>query len=178
MSEDVIGISRRGLLVGLTALMGSSMASAALKGALDFSTSKPAKSLSPDQLKMVELMADIIIPDTDTPGAAKANVHGFIDHMLTKFFPQETGLQFIEGLEHFDQKSGGFLSLTPSQQYAAVEAEDETLGSNRFYGMFKGLVVAGYYTSEIGGAEELTYDPVPGPYQELPLSDVERQWST
>lgn len=177
MSEELLGINRRGLLVGLTALVGSTMASSVLKGALDYQAGPRGKILSPDRLKIVELAADIIIPDTDTPGAAKAGVHHFIDHMVAKFMSKKESDDFIAGLKAFDAQAGGFLSLSKEGQYDAVKVADDQLHEDSFYTSLKALVVAGYYTSEIGATEELIYDPVPGPYEEMPLAEIGRQWS-
>ena len=40
----------------------------------------------------------------------------------------------------------------------------------------KEAVVFGYYTSQIGASQELGYSPVPGPYREVPFSDVGKVW--
>ena len=41
-----------------------------------------AKVLSADQNATVVALAEIIIPETDTPGATKANVNQFVDYVL------------------------------------------------------------------------------------------------
>ena len=47
---------------------------------------------------------------------------------------------------------------------------------NKTYKKLKELIVIGYYTSEIGGTQELKYDPVPGPYKEMKLNEVGGVW--
>ena len=175
MSENY-NPSRRNFIVGLTALMGSAMVASACHAAADFNTGAKAAALSDKQLKLVELIGDIIIPDTDTPGAAKADVHGFINHMLAKFMRKKDAKAFMRGLAAFDAKAGGFLSLPADQQVAAVADVDKKLKIDTFYSTLKGLVITGYYTSKIGASEELAYDPIPGQYHEIPFSDIGRIW--
>lgn len=171
-------LSRRSFISGLTALMGGALALSACDAAVDYKSGPKAKILSGDQLKMIELMADIIIPDTDTPGAATAGVHDFINHMVAKYMTDEEAEAFTNGLAVVDTSAGGFLSLSHDKQVAVVAALDENMKKERFYRIFKGLVVTGYYTSEIGATQELIYDPVPGPYHEVPLADIGRAWAT
>jgi len=41
--------------------------------------------LSPKRLAMVERIVDLVIPETDTPGAVSAGTHRFIDVMLAEW---------------------------------------------------------------------------------------------
>jgi len=43
----------------------------------------------------------------------------------------------------------------------------------------KGLILTGYYTSEVGGARELRYELVPGRYDpKVPITPETRAWSS
>lgn len=171
-------LNRRSFITGVTALMGSALAISACDAAVDYNAGAREEILSTEQLQMVERVANIIIPDTDTPGAAKAGVHNYINHMVAKFMTDNERAAFIKGLSDFNAASSGFLSLSPESQVAAVSTVDDNMKKDKFYRTLKGLVVTGYYTSEIGATEELIYDPVPGQYREVPFSELGRAWAT
>jgi hypothetical protein len=55
------------------------------------------------------------------------------------------------------------------------EAPDE---QSPFFYKLKLLTVLGYYTSEVGATQELSYNPVPGRYEgDVDFDKVGRQWS-
>ncbi|MCJ8321428.1 MAG: gluconate 2-dehydrogenase subunit 3 family protein [Colwellia sp.] len=137
----------------------------------------PLLSLNKSQFEIIEVIVDIIIPDTDTPGANKAGVPIFIDHMLANFMPQSEQQAFISDLKLLDKDAKGFGRLSPQHQYQYIETLDNNRHQNSFYRKLKELTVLGYYTSEIGASEELKYNPVPGPYREIPFNSLGRAWS-
>jgi hypothetical protein len=48
-----------------------------------------------------------------------------------------------------------------------------------FFFKLKQLTVLGYYTSEVGGTKELSYNPVPGSYEgDYDFDKVGHQWSS
>ena len=90
------------------------------------------KVFSPDEMKHVAALVDLIIPRTDTPGASDAHVPEFIDRKLSL----DTALRekFMAGLRKFD----GVLS-----------------DDNPFAKLLKNLTIDGYYTSKEGLTREL-----------------------
>jgi hypothetical protein len=127
-----------------------------------------AKFFSPGEMELVATLGEIIIPQTDTPGAREAKVHEHIDLVLS----QETDdvqEEFRDGIAWLERRSRelyghGFIALRPEEQTAilkrisdskAVRPEDEA--GNRFFLDVRKRVVFGYYTSEIGLRQELTY---------------------
>ncbi len=65
-------------------------------------------------------MTELIIPQTDTPGARAANVNRFIDRVLTDAQPTVRE-SFVRGLTWIDTRSralsgGDFLDASPEQQ--------------------------------------------------------------
>ena len=83
-------------------------------------------------MKRVAQLVDLIIPRTDTPGAADARVPEFIDRKLAGDATLKE--RFLAGLRAFD----GVLKE-----------------SDPFSRLLKGLTVDGYYTSKEGLVEEL-----------------------
>jgi hypothetical protein len=114
----------------------------------------------------VDVICEILIPQTKTPGARAAKVPQFIDLLLAE---RETQMQIeiIAGLEWLDQRSRelfgkDFLQASPEQQIdlftriSSPDSSEATLGP-AFFGQIKSLTVFGYYTSKEGLEEELGY---------------------
>jgi len=137
----------------------------------------PLLCLNKSQFEIINIIVDIIIPDTDTPGASKAGVPKFIDHMLANFMPKSERQTFINGLKTLMNNASDFGYLSPQHQYQYIESLDKNRQKSSFYRKLKELTVLGYYTSEIGASEELKYNPVPGPYREIPFKILGRAWS-
>lgn len=118
----------------------------------------------PHQAATVTALAETIIPTTDTPGAAAALVHEFIDFELS----EATGTDrtaFLDGLARLDRTSrerygADFASVEASAQIALLaemSAGDEGTADRTFFENAKQRTVNGYYTSRIGLHEELQY---------------------
>jgi gluconate 2-dehydrogenase gamma chain len=83
------------------------------------------RTLSADQRNTVEAIADIIIPETETPGARAAGVDQFVDAMLSDYYPAKERDRFLAGLARVDaraqrQHSLPFARLSREQQTAIV----------------------------------------------------------
>lgn len=83
------------------------------------------RTLTPDQRGTVQAIADIIIPETDTPGARAAGVDQFVDAMLSDYYPAKERDRFLAGLARVDaraqrQHSLPFTKLSREQQTAIV----------------------------------------------------------
>jgi Gluconate 2-dehydrogenase subunit 3 len=123
---------------------------------------------TPEQLLVVSRLTDLIIPPTDTPGAAAAGVPQYIDLVVN----EDPKLQatFREGLQSLDKSGqsrfGGdsFLQLTEAQQVEILTSLNEDAeqkkpeGDVGFFHAIKGLTADGYYTSRIGLLQELGYN--------------------
>jgi glucoside 3-dehydrogenase (cytochrome c) hitch-hiker subunit len=117
----------------------------------------------------VTTISELIIPQTDTPGAKAAKVNEFIDLVLSDAPPAERS-QFLRGLEWMDARAkalygADFVSAKPDQQTALLtqvsapgdKSADDRLG-REFFDAIKGMTITGYYTSEIGLEQELGED--------------------
>ena len=87
------------------------------------------RTLTTEQIIMVSMIADTIIPATETPGAAAAHVDQFVDAMLTEHLPAADRERFLAGLARVDaraQREHGqsFAELTAAQQEAIVSELD------------------------------------------------------
>lgn len=64
-----------------------------------------AKLFSADQESLITEIAEVIMPETDTPGAKAAGVGPFIAMMLRDCYPDDVQKTFVEGLEEVNKLS-------------------------------------------------------------------------
>lgn len=123
-----------------------------------------AKVLDPHQQRTVAVLAELIIPQTDTPGAKAALVDRFIDGLLETATAADRR-KFISGVGRLDVRSRAlfrvdFLTATPAQQTdlltrLSAEGSAESRELVDFFAAMKSMTITGYYTSEIGMRDEL-----------------------
>jgi hypothetical protein len=122
--------------------------------------------LSAPQNDLVVVLSELIIPETDTPGAKAVRVNRFIDTVLNEA-PAATRQRFLKGLGWIDARSGAlfkqpFAAAAPADQIALLTRlsapgnpdKEQTLG-REFFQAIKAMTINGYYTSEIGLRKEL-----------------------
>jgi glucoside 3-dehydrogenase (cytochrome c) hitch-hiker subunit len=119
----------------------------------------------------VTVLSDLIIPDTDTPGAKAAQVNRFIDLYLAAE-TAETQKQYLQALAWLDgyclsKYTKPFTGLARSEQdevltlFTPRPANREPAPGVQQMGMLKGSIVEAYYSSEIGAVQELKYQTNP-----------------
>jgi hypothetical protein len=140
---------------------------------------------SPQHYRMVEHLAEMIIPEDDTPGAKQAGVAEFIDFMVANRVPvsssrdvrstadaieagNEAQNRFLAGLGWINARSRSefgheFMDCTADQQTALLEelAYKEKFkpageSGREFFRIMRDYTVVGYYTTRIG-LESLGY---------------------
>jgi hypothetical protein len=158
------------------------------------------RSLDARQNATVTVMADIILPQTDTPGATGAKVNEFIDAILTDWATDEERKNFLRGLAGVDERSAQLFGKPfadsaavqqesllramdeewarvehlPKPHHTAHQDRDQQLQGN-FFCVFKRLTLFGYYTSEIGFTQELKKVIIPGSYHGCrPIADANK----
>lgn len=146
------------------------------------------RTLSPHQNQTVTMIAEMIIPRTDTPGATDAGVPAFIDLIATEWYSDEQRTHFLDGLADVDARSQhhfkkDFVACSPDQQ-AEILAElgaqmlsdaavmkvqpgfdGDPQASVNFYQTLRNLILTGYYTSEAGATAELHYQIIPARFE-------------
>ena len=60
------------------------------------------KTLNPHQNATITTISELIIPQTNTPGAKAARVNEFIDLILTEWYDEEEKATFMTGLAEVD----------------------------------------------------------------------------
>jgi hypothetical protein len=123
---------------------------------------------SEDQNETVTVIAELIIPETETPGARAAKVNEHMDLVLSEE-SSEVRKRFLKGLDWIDGKSrqqfgANFKQITQAQQTSiltplatasTVPAEDQV--GRQFFEDIKRRTTFAYYRSEIGIHQELKY---------------------
>ncbi len=145
------------------------------------------KALNPHQDATVTVIADLILPATETPGAKAVRVNEFIDHIVADWLFDDERARFLSGLADVDARTRNlfqenFVDASKEQQTqilrllgdemaaaAAAVASDprEYRGSlpepkTNFYFMLRQLVLVGYFTSEAGFTQQLHEEIIPG----------------
>lgn len=143
-------------------------------------------------------LAEAIIPESDTPGALRADVAGFIIHMLKSNSMRNEVHNFLDGcdnLEDYCQRhfNSSFINCSITQQQQALdrfEEEDYRWGifvykvkrkvfGASFITLLKEWTVWGYCTSKLGATLGMAYDPIPIHYESCKsLFPGQRCWAT
>ncbi len=143
------------------------------------------KTLNPHQNTTVATVAELIIPQTNTPGAKAVKVNEFIDLILTEWYDEEDTARFLSGLADIDARSqdlfgNTFIACSEANQKEVLTQLDresteslprypnpsyskfvELANPPSFFLMMKKLTLIGYYTSEAGFEEELHRSIIP-----------------
>ena len=127
------------------------------------------KVLDAHQNDTVVAISELIIPQTETPGAKAARVNEFVDLVLSDAAAGERR-EFLRGLAWMDARAqelfgSDFVSATADQQTALLtilsaprnRSTADQLG-REFFESIKSLTITGYYTTEIGLRQELGED--------------------
>jgi len=187
-----ISLTRRKAIRNAVLLLGGSISAAQISPLIGnvaaMGSNYIPKFLNEHHFHMTKRLVDLIIPESDTPGALAANVHQFIDVMLDGWAATDTRLRFLDTFNNIDSRSlvltgKKFSDATRTKQIKLLEVLDKESfsdnGTDIFFREFKALVVFGYYSSEEGASVELRYDRIPGAYKGcIPLDEVGRSWST
>jgi hypothetical protein len=153
---------------------------------------------SPTKLKIfnahqdatVTAIAELILPQTDTPGAKAARVNEFIDLIVADWYSDEERALFLAGISNVDTRTQAlfgkdFVDASASQQADILRGLGDQMaeatsalnaaprgyrGENpepddNFYFMFRNLTLTGYFTSEIGFSKQLREEIIPGHFE-------------
>ncbi len=117
----------------------------------------PFRTLNREQQALVTTIAEMIIPETETPGATSVKVPEFIDLILTEWASDDERAAFLAGLRDIDTRAGAmgstrFAALPASKKVELMTALDAARGDKTGAGLafarLKALTVYGYFTSQ------------------------------
>jgi len=197
------GMNRRVLLKNTAILLGgivSASVSRAVLAGVDGRVAIKNPVFTDGQRAKCAVLTQMIIPETDTPGAIEAGVPQFVETMVSDWYTQREQEVFFAGLEALDPFSEShfgkqFLNCGAQQQISVLEQLEEDAEGYKspaadnplrpqvdektpFFRKLKELTVLGYYTSEVGVKQELKYLPMPMKYDDIDFVEVGRQWAS
>ncbi len=135
-----------------------------------------------DELALVIRLCDLLLPDTDTPGAVSAGVPVLLDALMVEWASAATRAEHRGQLSSCATALGAdgsaFASLPPDAATArlgsfdeAAYGKDDANDGSRAWRSLKTLITRAYFATEPGARQELDWRLVPGrwvPCQELP----------
>lgn len=194
-------IDRRDAVTGIVAMFGAQLFAPIARAAgvaqaktpfvagqiPEISTGAPSVAVfTPAQAELVKALSERVLPTTDTPGAIAAGVPDYIAKLLADWAEPGDRAPILAGLDAIDKRSVAdnrvpAARATPKQQDAllTLAMNDGIPGGKAFFDPFRQMVIAGYYTSEIGITQEREYLPVPGTYDgAYPYAKVNKVFSS
>lgn len=171
-------ITRRGVIT-----IAGAVVTLPLMNSLSGCSRDAPRSLS-SYMSLLETISEMIIPETDTPGAKSAGVPAYIDAVITDFFTANQRREFKDALKIFDDMAydrgaENFVSAPKTSQVEILSVLDMATDGNPGRGIWRHLrnmTLFGYYTSEVA-TQELAFEEVPGRYDGcVPFANVGRAW--
>lgn len=122
-------MNRRQATLTFGALWTTLLIPAGWAAAADLPSTWTPKALTPAQARVLDAVAELIIPATDTPGAREAGVPQFVDRAVADYCPPAQAQAIRAGLDRIDAAAraahgGAFASLTPAQQTEVLTGFD------------------------------------------------------
>jgi hypothetical protein len=168
LAAGAIGAAAATSWVDSLSALAQTHAHAQAAGAITAANWKP-RVLTASQNETVITLTELIIPQTDTPGAKAVGVNRFVDGVL-----QEANVadreKFLRGLTWIDERSNSlfgrdFVAAGAAEQTALLtrladednKHEDDGPGME-FFRAIKSMTISGYYTTETGLRTELGDD--------------------
>ena len=118
-----------------------------------------ATTLTPARARVMEALAEVILPETDTPGASQAGVTEFVSALVDGWLDDDDRDRFLAGLDTVDPAARDRFGcgLQARQLAGALDAEvtrlredpaaDET---RHFFHDAKRFTLTAYFTSAVG----------------------------
>ncbi|MFN8349499.1 MAG: gluconate 2-dehydrogenase subunit 3 family protein [Spirosomataceae bacterium] len=127
--------------------------------------------LSRQHEALLVLVADTIIPTTDTPGAKDLGVPAFVEKMLADCYEKEVQENVKTGLDTAEKtakitysKSLGDCDVQQRKEVLKKMEVSAEQPQKDFFALMKSLTVLGFTTSEYVQTQHLKYNPIPGHY--------------
>lgn len=191
------GITRRELLVGIMASVGLA-STVGCVDSFDKSVTNTQTKVSPqlgvlsfytqDEYKLISLLANLIIPDTDTLGALSIGVPKMMDTLYSEWASTQSKEKHNKAISEVNQVldsmlGENYLTASADKQLATLTKFDQLAFSTNpkgawSYRSIKSLIARFYYLSEEGATKELRYELVPGRWEAcVPFEKIGRTWA-
>jgi hypothetical protein len=149
---------------------------------------KAGRLFTLNQMAVLHDICDVVLPKTDTPSAADVDCHGFIDHQLMNVYTVKERLFAVSIIDRIEKgaltkHNQPFVQLTVQlkqyllNQIESLDGFDEQEKND--FKQLKTLIVFGFFTSEVGITQALSYQPVPGGYKgSIPCDENTKSWGS
>lgn len=147
---------------------------------------------------IISELAEMIIPETDTPGAKSAAVPDYIIKVLINCMDVRKQNKFFSGINDLeaysiDNYGKNFLDCSVTERQEVFEYFVDHAGfsyrilnriNNKFFGepfllTLRDLTIEGYCMSQKGATQGLAYDYIPVNYNAcIPLQPNQKSWAT
>ena len=122
--------------------------------------------MNEEQYDVLWVMAERILPRTESPGADDAGVAEFIDLLYGEYFEDADRKMHEEGLMNFmasceEKKGRSFLELSEREQTDYLTEMDAKGEEEAFFSSMRKIILWAFFTSEVG-MKSMNYLPVPG----------------
>ena len=129
------------------------------------SGSSPATTLTPARARVMEALAEVIIPETDTPGASEAGVTEFVSALVDGWLDDDDRDRFLAGLDTVDPMAqelfgANFAECSAEQkaqlvgdldaEVAGLREAPEVTSFRHFFHDVKRFTLTAYFTSAVG----------------------------
>jgi len=188
-------MKRREAIKSVALLMGGALSLSTLavfQSGCNPSEEKQSGVFTLDQKNLFDDIADIIIPETTSPGAREAQVGIVIAAILEDCYKPEDQNLVIKSLEEIDKRSSelfkaAFVKVSLTDKTKLIEEldkeaytldEKERKDIHNGYKIIKELTLLGYFTSEAGATQALNYNMVPGRFDGcVDLKPGQKAWA-
>lgn len=163
-----------------------------------FNIDQPENNYFSDHIALLAELVESIIPETDTPGAKRANVHLYVAGLLENCSTNKERSSFYNGLENLKsycttEYGTSFMDCTSIQRNTVItyfenkgEIGQGIVGKIRkkilgepFFSLLKRYTIDGYCVSHLGATQNLRYEQVPRVYEAcIPYREGQASWAT
>lgn len=166
------------LLTG--AALGAPLVSAVMSGCGQDSGSMDVGDLKffpKSEFELLQMVADVILPSTESPSASDVGVPLVIDHMVGHVYSEEDRKKFREGFKafstHLREIDFKGMDIADKEDTLRALGSDEEGDLHDIYLDIRQQAIAYYLSSQVVSTEFLNFLPVPGEYEPcVDLADV------
>lgn len=193
-------MKRRDAIQRISAIMGGTMlgADSLLARQIDWDAIEAVPDnariglFSNRQIRLLNEIAETILPETDTPGAKAAKVGQFMAVIVSDCYEAGDQQTFLNGLTTIQdrcKKTYGkpLHRCSPQQRHEFLVGLDEEQKAyyrdrkdgdpHHFFRQMKDLTLWGYFTSEVGAKQAQRFVAIPGRYEGcVPYEKGEKAW--
>ena len=183
-------MKRRKALVLTAGIMGAAIIGSEMFLAGCTNKQKIADLFSDLDIKLLDEVGEVILPQTDlSPGAKDVKIGLFMKSIVTDCYDINEQKIFKNGIAVLnqmarDEYSMDFLDLEQTQKFELLEKLDKDTrdgskeNKDHFFVMMKQLTIWGYFTSQPGATKALRYNQIPGKFIGcIPYEEGEKAWA-